>query len=290
MSKMRSLLFVPADSERKLEKSLASPADVLLLDLEDAVADSRKAVAREMAAAHIGAHAGAGGARLYVRINPLDTPYALHDLAAVVRPGLAGIMAPKIYSAADLARLSHMIDALEARAGMAAGAVRILPVATETAQAMLQMGSFVHTALPRLEGVTWGAEDLATAVAALGNREENGAFSPLFELAGSMCLCAAAAAGVPAIDTVNVNFRDSAALAADCRVSRRRGFKGRLAIHPDQVPVINEAYSPTEAEVAHARRIVEAFAAQPDAGALSIDGKMIDKPHLVQAQRTLASL
>ena len=164
----------------------------------------------------------------------------------------------------------------------------MIPVATETGQAMLNLGTLGLTALPRLEAVTWGAEDLAAAVGALSNREEDGRYSPLFDMAANVCLCAAAAAGVAAVDTISVNFKDPVGLAADCRVSRRRGFKGRMAIHPDQVPVINEAYAPSAEEIAHARRIVEAFAAQPDAGALSIDGKMIDKPHLVQAQRTLA--
>lgn len=287
---LRSLLFVPADSERKLSKSLASPADVLILDLEDAVADSRKRIAREMAAAHLVAHGPASAARLYVRINPLDTPHALADLAAVVGPGLAGILLPKIQGAAELQRLSIMLDVLEVRAGLGPGSVRMIPVATETGQAMLNLGTLGLTALPRLEAVTWGAEDLAAAVGALSNREEDGRYSPLFDMAANVCLCAAAAAGVVAVDTISVNFKDPVGLAADCRVSRRRGFKGRMAIHPDQVPVINEAYAPSAEEIAHARRIVEAFAAQPDAGALSIDGKMIDKPHLVQAQRTLAGL
>ena len=287
--KLRSMLFVPADSERKLAKSLDSTADVLILDLEDAVAESRKPIARTMAAEFIAAQASRIAPRLYVRINPLDTALAMADLAAAVAPGLAGILLPKTRSAACIARLSHGLDALEARAGMAAGSVRIVPVATETAEAMLNMQSFAQLALPRLAGVTWGAEDLSAAIGALHNRDEGGAYSPLYDWAGSLCLCVAAAQGVPAIDTVHTDFRDAAGLAAACRASRRRGFRGRIAIHPDQVAVINSAYSPTEAELAHAQRIVDAFAAQPDAGALSIDGQMIDKPHLTQALRTLAA-
>ena len=224
-----------------------------------------------------------------MRIIPLDTGLAMGDLAAVVLPGLAGIMLPKTQSAADIVRLGHGLDPLEARAGMAPGTVRIVPVATETAQAMLNMQSFAALAgtLGRLAGITWGAEDLSAAIGAVANRDEDGAWSPLYSWANSMCLCAAATAGVPAIDTLHGDFRDSAGLAAACRASRRRGFRGRSAIHPDLVPVIIAAYSATEAELQHARRIVDAFAAQSDAGALSLDGVMIDKPHLTQALRTL---
>lgn len=286
--KLRSMLFVPADSERKLAKGAGSGADVLILDLEDAVAESRKPLARRMAADYIAAESARIAPRLFVRVNPLDTAFALADLAGVVVDGLAGIVLPKTRSAADLLRLSHMLDVLEARAGLDAGRVRIVPVATETADAMLTMGSYVGTPVPRLAGITWGAEDLSTAIGAVSNRDEDGHYAPLDQLAGSLCLCAAAAAGVPPIDTVHTDFRDAAGLTAACRASRRRGFRGRIAIHPDQIGPINEAYTPTEAELAHARRIVEAFAAQPDAGALSIDGVMIDKPHLTQALRTLA--
>jgi len=290
--KLRSMLFVPADSERKLAKSLGSPADALILDLEDAVAESRKISARSTAAEFITAHAALVQARLFVRINPLDTPLAMDDLAAVVVPGLAGIMLPKSNSAADLVRLGYCLDALEARADMLPGSVKIVPVATETAAAMLNLQSFSSPpgSLARLVGMTWGAEDLSSAIGAMSNRDEDGGpMSPLFQLANSLCLCAAAAAGVQAIDTLHADFRDSTGLAAACRTSRRRGYRGRIAIHPDQVPIINEAYSPSAAELAHAQRIVDAFAAQPEAGTLSIDGAMVDKPHLTQALRTLAS-
>ena len=287
--KLRSMLFVPADSERKLAKSLGNPADVLILDLEDSVAEARKAGARATAAQFIAAQAATLNARLFVRINPLDTPLAMGDLAAVVVPGLAGIMLPKMRSAADLLRLSHCLDALEARAGIAAGTVKIVPVATETAQAMLNMQSLAAPAQPltRLAGITWGAEDLSSAIGAVANTEGDGRYSPLYDWANSLCLCAAAASGVPAIDTLYADFKDADGLAAACRASRRRGFKGRIAIHPDQVAVINQAYTPSADELAHAQRIVDAFAAQPDAGTLSLDGVMLDRPHLVQAQATL---
>jgi citrate lyase subunit beta/citryl-CoA lyase len=284
---IRSMLFVPADSERKLAKSTGNPADVLILDLEDAVAESRKVGARTTAAEFITAQSAKLTAQLYVRVNPLDTGLALGDLATVVVPGLAGIVLPKTSGVADIVQLGHYLDVLEARAGIAAGSVKIIPVATETAPAMLQMHGFASTRIPRLAGVTWGAEDLSAAVGAVSNREEGGQYSPLYDLAGSLCLLAAAAAGVAPLDTVFTDFKDSTGLAAASRASRRRGFRGRIAIHPDQVAIINEAYSATDAERAHAQRIVDAFAADPTAGTLSIDGAMIDRPHLVQARRTL---
>jgi citrate lyase subunit beta/citryl-CoA lyase len=281
------MLFVPADSERKLAKGAASAADALILDLEDSVAASRKPEARRLAAAFIGAEAARIGARLYVRINPLDTPYTMDDLAAVVVPGLAGIVLPKTNRAGDVVRLGHGLDALEARAGLPAGSVRIVPIATETAEAMLTMQTWTQQPLPRLAAMTWGAEDLSAAIGAVSNVEEDGTPSPLYALANSLCLAAAAATGVPPIDTVHVDFRDAAGLLAACRASRRRGFRGRLAIHPDQVAAINASYAATPAELEHARRVVAAFEANPDAGALSLDGAMIDRPHLVQARRTL---
>jgi citrate lyase subunit beta/citryl-CoA lyase len=288
MMTLRSMLFVPADSERKLHNALQSAADALILDLEDSVAPTRKPLAREAAAHYITANAQVCSAQLYVRINPLDSGLALGDLAAVVTRGLAGVMLPKIYSATDVQRLGYYLDALEERAGMAHGTVRIVPVATETASAMVSMGSFSAIALPRLAGMTWGAEDLSTAIGAISNRDaDGGPLSPLYELAGAMCLCAASAAGVPAIDTLYADFRDPAGLAAACALSRRRGFKGRIAIHPDQVDTINNAFTASDAERTRAQRILDAFAAQPEAGTISLDGVMLDIPHLKQAQQTL---
>ncbi len=285
---LRSMLFVPADSERKLHNALQSAADALIIDLEDSVTSARKALAREAAAQYIKANADSCSAQLYVRINPLDGGLALGDLAAVVVPGLAGVMLPKIYSAADVQRLGFYLDALEERAGMAHGTVRIVPVATETPAAMVSMGSFAAPVLPRLAGMTWGAEDLSTAIGAISKRDaDDGPISPLYELAGAMCLCAASAAGVPAIDTLYADFRNPAGLAAACALSRRRGFKGRIAIHPDQVGTINNAFTPSAAEREHAQRILDAFAAQPEAGTISLDGLMLDIPHLKQAQQTL---
>ena len=284
--KLRSLLFVPGDSEHKLQKAVDSSADVLILDLEDSVAASRKPIARGLVADYIRSQAKGHNAALYVRINPLDTPIAMIDLATICIPGLAGILLPKTLGFEDIIRVGYCLDALEAREGMEHGTVKILPVATETPQAVLRMHSFSST--PRLSGVTWGAEDLSTAIGAFSNRdEEGGDWSPLYVWAGSLCLAAAAAAQTQAIDTLYANFRDEAGLRNACRISRRRGFRGRIAIHPDQVDVINEAYSPSESELLFARRIVEAFEANPYAGTLSIDGSMVDMPHLAQARRTL---
>ncbi len=285
--KIRSMLFVPADSERKLEKSLISKADVLILDLEDAVAASRRPVARTMAANFLRARASTLTAQLFVRINPLDSGAALQDLAAVAVPGLAGIVLPKANGADDILRLGHYLDALEAARDIATGSVRIVTVATETAQAVMSAGSY-RPGLARLAGLTWGAEDLSAAVGAISNREDDGSLSPLYVLANSLCICAAAAAGVPAIDTLFADFRDATGLAASCKLARRRGFSGKIAIHPDQVDEINAAFSPSPEELASAQRIVDAFAAQPSAGTLSIDGVMYDMPHLKQARRTLS--
>ncbi|MFT3792321.1 MAG: CoA ester lyase [Rudaea sp.] len=286
MNALRSLLFVPADSPRKLARGLETAADVLILDLEDAVAASRKLEARAAAAAFVAEHANRAKSRLFVRINPLCSGLALADLAAVVGAGLAGIVLPKTREVADIVRAAHYLDALEAHAGLPAGQIGILPVATETAQAMLTMDGY-RTPPPRLVGVTWGAEDLSAAIGAASNREDDGAYSSLYLLARSMCLCAAASSGVGAIDTLHADFRDAAGLERACRESRRRGFKGRIAIHPDQVEIINTAYSPTEDELASARRVVAAFDAGPGAGVVSIDGVMYDLPHLKQARLTL---
>jgi citrate lyase subunit beta/citryl-CoA lyase len=280
------MLFVPADSERKLQKAIDVGADALILDLEDAVAPAEKATARTGAARFIESTSAKRSWKTFVRINPLDSGLALADLAAVVVPGLDGIVLPKANSAADVVRLAHYLEAFESRSGVAQGHVRIVVVATETAQAVLSLGTY-QAGLPRLEALTWGAEDLSAAVGATSNREESGELSNLYVTAGSLCLCAAAAAAVSAIDTLFADFKDDAGLASACRSARRRGFVGKIAIHPAQVGTINASFTPSDAEIAAARRIVEAFEAQPRAGAVSIDGVMHDMPHLKQARRTL---
>lgn len=284
--RLRSLLFVPGDSERKFAKAQASGADALILDLEDSVALSKKAEARAHVAALIDTSPRPW--RFFVRPNPFDTGLTADDLAAVVKPGLDGLLIPKADGAHDIVRVGEMLDTLEAAAGMAAGSVKIAVVATETPTAVFNLGSYTP-AHPRLVGLTWGAEDLAAAVGATANRDAQGAWTFPYQIVRTQCLFAAAAAGVAPLDTLYADFRNLEGLAEDCRLARRDGFTGRLAIHPDQVAIINDCFSPSAEDVAHARRVVEAFAAQPDAGTLGIDGKMYDLPHLKAAQRTLAA-
>lgn len=285
--RMRSLLFVPGDSERKFARAMASGADVLYLDLEDSVAPTNKDMAREQVAGWLGS-ASADAPALYVRINPLDSGLAERDLAAVVRPGLAGVLLPKPDGAQDVVALGAMIDRFEKAAGLPAGGIGIMVVATETPRAVFALGGYAP-APPRLTGMTWGAEDLAAAVGATANQEADGSWTEPYRMVRSLCLFAACAAEVAPIDTLYADFRDAEGLERDCRRSRRDGFTGRIAIHPDQVATINRCYSPSEAEVAQARAIVAAFAANPGAGTLGIDGKMYDLPHLKAAARTLAA-
>lgn len=285
--RLRSLLFVPGDSERKFAKGRAAGADVLILDLEDAVAPSMKQAARTMVAGWLG-EADTVEASLFVRVNPLDTGLTAGDLAAMVRPGLAGILVPKANGAQDVTTIAGMIDPLEAAAGMAPGSVKIMVVSTETPQAMFALGSYTPPH-PRLVGLTWGAEDLAAAIGATANKEADGQWTEPYRLARSLCLFAAASAGVVPVDTLFADFRDAAGLEADCRRARRDGFLGRIAIHPDQVETINRCFSPSAEEIAEAQKIVDAFAANPDAGTLGIDGKMYDIPHLKAARKTLAT-
>jgi citrate lyase subunit beta/citryl-CoA lyase len=286
--RLRSLLFVPGDSERKFAKGRDCGADALILDLEDSVAASEKAAARAHVARLLEPEATRAWAFI-VRVNALDTGLTLDDLAAVVKPGLDALLIPKVSSAADLERTGHYVDALEAKAGMALGSVKLAIVATETPKAMFALGSYAP-AHPRLIGLTWGAEDLSAALGATDNKEPEGSWTFPYELARAQCLFAASAAEVMGLDTVYTDFRDPEGLERDCRRSRRDGFVGRLAIHPDQVAPINRAYAPTEAEIAHARKIVAAFEANPGAGALGLEGKMVDLPHLKAAQKILASI
>ncbi len=285
--RLRSLLFVPGDSERKSAKARDSGADALILDLEDSVAPAEKVKARARVAALIDDQPKR--AFFFVRINALDTGLALDDLAAVVKPGLDALLIPKANGAADLERIAHYLEALEAKAGMAPSSVKLASVATETPRAMFALGSYAP-AHPRLIALTWGAEDLSAALGATDNKEPDGSWTFPYQLARAQCLFAASASEVMAIDTVYTDFRDSEGLERNCRRSRRDGFVGRLAIHPDQVAAINRAYAPSEAEVAHARKIVAAFAANPGSGALGVEGKMVDLPHLKAAQKILASI
>ena len=281
------MLFVPGDSERKLARGAGSGADALILDLEDSVAPERTGLARDLVRDYLMAHPDRSWQQIWVRINPLSTEKALPDLAAVVRGGPCGIVLPKAESGADVAVLAGFLSALEHRDGLVPGGIRIIPVATETARAVFGLGSYAGSSA-RLAGMTWGAEDLAAALGASTNTGEDGAaYAPVYELARSLCLAGAVAAEVQPIETLFADFRDGEGLVRNSRASRRQGFTGRLAIHPDQVAPINAAYTPDEAELAHARRVVAAFAAAPGVGVVGLDGKMLDMPHLKQARRVL---
>jgi citrate lyase subunit beta/citryl-CoA lyase len=278
---LRSMLFVPADSERKLAKAGGAGADALILDLEDSVLPERKAAARTMACDYLRAHAG--GTPLWVRINDLTSGELLKDLAAVLPARPAGIVLPKIRGPEDVTTVANYLEVLEEVHGIAAGGVAMVALVTETPSAVLRMGELVRTSMPRLTGFGWGAEDLSSALGAGDPRLADGAWRPMYVHARSQCILAAHALGIEAIDTVYVNFKDSAGLLAACEESRYDGFTGRFAIHPDQVPFINQAFTPGPDELALAHRIVAAFAG--GAGAVSIDGKMYDIPHLKAARR-----
>jgi citrate lyase subunit beta / citryl-CoA lyase len=284
---IRSMLFVPGDSERKLEKSQASNADALVLDLEDSVATARKTFARATIATHLKRVAGATRIAQWVRINPLTTPEALLDLAAIVAGKPAGILLPKADSPADVQKVSHYLDALEVREGLAPGLIAVIPVATETARAPLSLASYPDAGLTRLFGITWGAEDLSAAIGASTNTDEDGRLSLTYRTVRSLTLLAAKACNAEALETVYPDYKDLAGLSKSCIAARREGFTGRFAIHPDQVDVINAAFSPNADEIAFAERVVAAFAAA-DTGTVGLDGKMLDRPHLVQAQKILA--
>lgn len=285
---MRSLLFVPGDSEKKLAKALDSGADCLIVDLEDSVAAAAKAAARGLAAEFLrDAATRADRPRLYVRVNALDTGLTDADLAAVVGARPDGIMLPKSVSGRSVGHLDAKLTAQEAVAGMPDGGIAILPVATETAGAIFGLSTY-HGASPRLSGLTWGAEDLAADIGAGTNRAGDGRHTEPFRVARALALFAAVHAGVQPIDTVFPAFRDEQGLALECREAVRDGFTAKMAIHPAQVVIINEVFTPGAEAIASARRIVQAFASAPGAGVVNLDGEMVDRPHLVKAERLLA--
>jgi citrate lyase subunit beta/citryl-CoA lyase len=285
MSVLRSLLFIPGDSEKKLGKGDEAGADALVLDLEDSVLPANKARARGLTVEYLkGRKKETRRSQLWVRINPLDSEFALSDLAAVVAGSPDGVMLPKAQGPADIERLSFYLDALEAQAGLTLGSTRVLPVATETAAAPFNLGAYGAARLPRLAGLTWGSEDLSTALGASTNRDVSGEWAFTYRMVRSLTLMGARAAGVQPIDTLYSDFRDEQGLRAASQASRAEGFTGRLAIHPAQVQAINESYLPSAAEIEHARRVIAAFEASPGAGAVGLDGKMVDIPHLKQAQ------
>ncbi|WP_037140457.1 HpcH/HpaI aldolase/citrate lyase family protein [Rhodococcoides fascians] len=284
---LRSFLFVPGDSEKKLAKVADTTADALILDLEDAVSETRKPIARELIADFLAQRRrSATGPQLWVRMNPIDTPHALRDLAAVVAAEPAGIMVPKINGPADVVRVHRYLEAFETAAETESGNIRLLPVATETARAPFRLGEFAYTRVPRLYGLTWGAEDLSAAVGASTNLGPTGEWAHTYQMVRSMTLMAARAAEVEPVETLYVDVRDAEGLAASSRRARAEGFSGRIAIHPGQVDTINTAFSPSAEEVDFALRVVEAFSA--DVGTVALDGKMLDAPHLAAARRVLA--
>jgi citrate lyase subunit beta / citryl-CoA lyase len=285
---MRSLLFIPADSERKLDRGRQSGADAVILDLEDSVVPANRPAARIQARAFL-ASSRSAGFRRYVRINPLPSGATLDDLVAVVPERPDGILLPKCLPA-DVRTLGDYLSALETAYGLTLGAIWVIAIATETPAAMLALAGHAHGGYAglsaRLEGITWGAEDLA---AALGghNRRLDGIYDDVYRLARTLCLLAAAAAEAAPIDTIYTDFRDGEGLAAECAAARRSGFTAKMAIHPAQIPVINKAFSVTEEELVWAHKVVAAFAENPDAGTLALDGRMVDRPHLTLARRLL---
>ncbi len=286
---IRSWLFVPGDSERKLEKSRENPADALILDLEDSVSKDRQQLARIMTCAYLKSRPDRSGQQLWVRINPLDSGLALQDLAAVMPGAPNGICLPKVYSAKDVATLANYLSALEAREGLIDGSTKILCVATETAASLLTFHTYLDHVTRRLVAMTWGGEDLAAALGASDNRNPaNGEYDDPYLLAKSLCLATARAIGAQPVGVVYVNFRDLAGLEAECLRDRRAGFIGKIAIHPDQSAVINRAFTPSDVEVAFARRVVAMFEQNPGMGTVGLDGKMLDMPHLKQARNLLS--
>lgn len=279
----RSLLFAPGDSERKIVKAGASGADLVLLDLEDSVAADAKAAARATVVQHL--RSAERAQPQWVRINPLDTDHALEDLAEIVPARPDGILLPKA-SRAEADRLHHYLTAMEAVWGLKQGDIATMVLATETAQAMFGLGDYAGT--PRLAALSWGAEDSAAALGASHNRLDDGSYDAPYQLLRSLCLMGAAAAGVAAIETIHGDYKDLSGLEQVAGAARRAGFRGMLAIHPDQVPVINAAFSPSDAEIEQAARIVAAFEANPRAGTIGLDGAMLDMPHLRRAQAVLA--
>jgi citrate lyase subunit beta / citryl-CoA lyase len=282
----RSLLFVPADSERKLAKAADTGADALILDLEDAVAPERKPAARELARAFLRSPRGAASAELWVRINALNTRDAQLDLAAIVGAGPCGLMVPKVDHPAGLVALGEDLSTREARAGIGPGTTRLISL-LESPGAILTAADYLQMPLGRLSGVTWGAEDLAAALGVRSSRDADGEWNFALRSARLQCLLVARALSVESIETVTTDFKNLDALRAECLRAREAGFTGKLAIHPDQVGVINDAFQPSPAELQHARRVIAAFEKVPGAGAVALDGTMLDIVHLHAAQRLI---
>lgn len=284
---MRSLLFVPGDSEKKLEKGLTSEADLLLIDLEDSVSGERKAAARRITADFLKSNHGKAAPRLFVRINDLASGLADDDLAAIMPSLPGGILLPKSNSGKDVTQLSAKLNVHEARSGLAEGVTQIIAIITETAIGTLSAASYPD-ASGRLTGLSWGAEDLSAVIGAAAVRNEAGLYTDVFRMARALTILGASAADVAAIDTVYIDYRNEEGLARECAEAARDGFTAKLAIHPEQVPVINRVFTPSAEAVDQAERIIAAFAADPSAGVIGIDGKMFDRPHLKRAERLVS--
>ncbi|RJY09182.1 HpcH/HpaI aldolase/citrate lyase family protein [Aurantiacibacter aquimixticola] len=289
---IRSWLFVPGDSERKMAKAPDCGADIVILDLEDAVAPGRKEEARALTRQWLCAREEPtkDAPDYWVRINPLDTGYWHYDVEAALIGKAAGLVVPKAAGPEHLKRLVGVLYELEPRNGIAPGSTKLLPLVSETAQAANAIAAYglPGNELPRLTGLTWGAEDLSAAIGATRKHDERGRWTDLMRMVRAQTLLAAHAAEVAAIDTLHADFRDEDGLRAAATGAFADGFSGMLAIHPAQVPIINDAFSPSEEQLAEARAIVELFSANPGVGALQLDGRMVDQPHLVQAKKLLA--
>lgn len=284
---IRSWMFVPGDSEKKLEKGLTNPADALILDLEDSVSDDRQEIAREMVRDFLKSHPDRSQ-QLWVRINPLDNDLSLPDLTAVMPGAPDGIVLPKVYSAKEINLLSDYLDVLEVREGLTPGSTKIVSVATETAASLLTFDTYLENVTDRLVALTWGGEDLAAALGASDNRHpRTGEYDDPFRLARTMCLATSRAIDVQPVGVVYVDFRDLDGLEAECLRDRQSGFIGKIAIHPAQSEVINRAFTPSDDEIAHAKKVVEIFEQNPGLGTIGLDGKMLDMPHLKQARNLL---
>jgi citrate lyase subunit beta / citryl-CoA lyase len=285
---MRSLLFTPADSPKKLDKAMASGADAVIVDLEDSISLEGKARARESAAAFLKeAVAATARPQILVRVNGLQTGLTDADLDAIVAAKPDAIMLPKAEGGASVTHVDAKLAVREAMNDLPDGQIKIVAIATETAAALFLAGTFAG-ATKRLSALTWGAEDLSAELGAERNRDSEGVLLDPYRLARVLCLAGAASAGVAAIDTVFTDFRDSEAFRRECGAARRDGFAGKMAIHPTQVPIINEAFTPSVEALREARAIVAEFVANPDAGVAAIGGVMVDRPHLARAKRLLA--
>lgn len=282
--RMRSWLFAPGDSEKKMAKAAAGAADIVLLDLEDSVAPERKAAAREMVRAFLASQQHRE--RLWVRVNPLSGGETACDLEAIMPAAPGGVLLPKAEGRVDVEALDALLTRLETTHGIEVGSTKVAALVTETARAMFRTGDYEGA--PRLVAMSWGAEDLSSALGARVQFRPDGGYMPTYELARSLCLLGAAAAGVAAIETIQADFRDLDGLRERASMVRGQGYRGMLAIHPAQVDVINEAFTPGEEEIAHARAVIAAFAANPGAGTVGLDGAMLDQPHLTLARALLA--